>query len=92
MRYEMELEVDVPRERLVELFLDQDNLMKWQPDLLSVEVLSGEPGEVGTKTMQVNRQGKRTLDIIETITVMNPPEEFCATYEAGPVWNLTGSC
>ena len=88
MRYQLEQEINLPRERVIELMLDQSNLMKWQPDLLRLEHLSGEPGQVGAKTKQVNRQGKRELEIIETITVMNPPEELCATYEAGGVWNL----
>ena len=88
MRYEIDMVIDAPRERVLAVMLDQSNLKKWQPDLIRMELLSGEPGEVGTKTLQVNRQGKRELEIVETITVMNPPEEVCATYEAEPVWNL----
>ena len=88
MRFQLEQEINVPRAKVVDLMIDQQNLTRWQPDLLSVEHLSGEPGRVGAKSKQVNQQGKRTLEIIETITVMNPPEELCATYEAGGVWNL----
>ena len=80
MRYELEQEINLPRERVVELMLDQRNLVKWQPDLLSVEHLSGVPGQVGAKTKQVNRQGNGVLEIIETITVVSPPEELCGTY------------
>ena len=32
--------------------------------------------------------GRREVEIIETITVHNYPEEFSATYEADKVWNL----
>ena len=32
--------------------------------------------------------GKREIEIIETVTVHKPPEEFAATYEAPGVWNL----
>ena len=39
MRYELELDIDLPRERVVELFLDAENLPKWQPDLVSFEPL-----------------------------------------------------
>ena len=88
MRYQLEQEIDLPRERVVELMLNHQNLTKWQPDLLRVEHLSGVPGQVGAKTKQVNRQGNGELEIIETITVRSPPEELCATYEAGSVWNL----
>lgn len=88
MRYQLEREIDLPRERVVELMIDHRNLTKWQPDLISVEQLTGEPGQVGAQSKQVNRQGNRELAIIETITVKNLPEELCATYEAEGVWNL----
>ena len=32
--------------------------------------------------------GKGTFEMIETITVYNPPGEFAASYEAQGVWNL----
>lgn len=89
MRYQLELEINAPRERVVELFLDPDNLQQWQPDLVSFEQIgSGAPREVGAKSKQVHRMGKREFETIETITVHSPPEEFAAIYEAEGVWNL----
>jgi hypothetical protein len=78
-----------PRERVVELFLDRDNLQKWQPDLISLEQIgSGDPRAVGAKSTQIHRMGKREIEIIETITIYSPPEVFAAIYEAQGVWNL----
>lgn len=89
MRYQLELEIDAPRGRVIELFLDPDNLQLWQPDLVSVEQIgAGAPREVGTISKQVHRMGKRELPMIETITVHSPPEKFAATYEAEGVLNL----
>jgi uncharacterized protein YndB with AHSA1/START domain len=89
MRFQLELEIDAPRERIIELFLDPDNLQQWQPDLVSFEQIgSGAPREVGAMSKQVHRMGKREFEMIETITVHSPPEEFAATYEAEGVWNL----
>jgi uncharacterized protein YndB with AHSA1/START domain len=89
MRYQLELEINAPRGRVVDLFLDPDNLKKWQPDLVSFEqVGSGAPREVGAKSKQVHRMGQREFETIETITVHNPPGEFAATYEAEGIWNL----
>ena len=89
MRYRLELEIDAPRERVVKLFLDPDNLQRWQPDLVSFEQLgAGAPRAVGTKSKQVQRMGDREFEMIETITVHNPPGEFAATYEAQGVCNL----
>ena len=89
MRYQFELDIDAPRDRVVELFLDPDNLQKWQPDLVSFEQIgSGPPRQVGAKSKQVHRMGNREVELTETITVYSPPEEFAATYEAEGVWNL----
>jgi uncharacterized protein YndB with AHSA1/START domain len=89
MRYQLELEINAPRERVVKLFLDPDNLQRWQPDLVRFEQIgSGAPRAVGAKSKQVHRMGKREFEMIETITVYSPPEEFAATYEAEGVCNL----
>jgi uncharacterized protein YndB with AHSA1/START domain len=89
MRYQLELEINAPRERVVELFLDPGKLQKWQPDLVSFEqISSGAPREVGAKSKQVHRMGKRESEIIETITVHKSPDEFAAVYEAEGVSNL----
>lgn len=89
MKYQLELDIEQPRDRVIEMFLDPDNLQKWQPDLVSLESISdGDPRAVGAKCRLVHRMGKREVVMIETITVYNPPEEFSATYEAHKVWNL----
>jgi uncharacterized protein YndB with AHSA1/START domain len=89
MRYQLELEIAAPRGRVVALFLDPDNLQQWQPDLVSFEQIgSGAPREVGAKSKQVHRMGKREIEIMETITIHSPPEVFAAIYEAEGVSNL----
>jgi uncharacterized protein YndB with AHSA1/START domain len=89
MRYQLELEINVPRDRVVELFLDADNLQQWQPDLVRFEQISpGTSREVGAKSKQIHRMGQREFEMTETITIYRPPEEFAATYEAEGVWNL----
>ena len=89
MRYRFELEIEVPRERVVELFSDEQNLYQWQPDLVSFESLDGDKArDVGSRTRQIHRMGKREIEMIETITVHDPPERYSATYEADGIWNL----
>ena len=88
MRYQLELDINAPRERVIGLFLDPDNLAKWQPDLVSFESLSdADPRAVGAKSRQIHRMGKREVEMIETITVHDYPDEFSAAYEADKVWN-----
>lgn len=89
MRFQLETEIDLPRERVVELFLDPQNLKRWQPELVSFEQISGgDPREVGAKNRQIHRMGRRDTELIETVTVHNSPDEFSATYEADGIWNL----
>lgn len=88
MRYQLELEIDVPREHVIALFLDPGNLAKWQPELVSFEQVSGAPREVGAVSRQVHKMGGREVEMIETITVRDHPDAFSATYEADGVWNL----
>ena len=87
MKYTCEIEVDLPRERVVELFDDRDNMAEWQHGLQSCEPLSGEPGRVGSTARLRFKMGKRDLEMIETITRRNLPDELVATYEVKGMWN-----
>jgi len=89
MRYQLELELAAPRERVVELFLDPENIPKWQPSLVGMEPIGDITArEPGAQTRQLHKMGKREVEMIETTTVHNYPDEFCATYESDDVWNL----
>ena len=79
--------INLPLKKVIELFDSEENLFKWQPELISFEHLSGEKGEVGAKSKLRYTMGKREIEMIETITVKNLPKEFSATYEAKDVWN-----
>ncbi|MEM7034592.1 MAG: SRPBCC family protein [Chloroflexota bacterium] len=87
MKYTVEIEIDLPRENVVALFDDPDNLKKWQPDLVVFEHQSGELGQPGAKSRIVHQMGKREVEMIETIVTRNLPDEFSGTYEAKGVWN-----
>ena len=79
--YTVEIEIDLPRDRVVELFDDPDNLVKWQAGLQSFEHLSGEPGQPGAKSKLVFKVGKRNVELFETVTERNLPDEFNGMYE-----------
>lgn len=44
MKYELEITINLPRERVIELFDNPDNLKKWQEGLQSFSHRSGTPG------------------------------------------------
>lgn len=88
MKYKTEVTIDLPRDRVVELFDSRENMYKWQEGLKSDEHLEGEPGQPGAKMKLVYDQNGRSMELTETITVRNLPEEFSAVYEAPNMWNL----
>ncbi len=87
MKYTQEIVIDLPVDRIVELFDDPENLKKWQPGLVDLQPLSGTPGEPGAKTRLKFQMGKRRVEMTETIEVKDLPAEFTATYEARGIFN-----
>lgn len=87
MKYKNEVIILASRKRVVALFEDPNNVSKWQPGFISMEVISGKAGEVGSKTRLNYQMGKRKIEMIETITQKHLPELFSGTYEAKGVWN-----
>lgn len=88
MKYTVEVEIDLPVGRVVELFDDPDNMKHWMEGLQSFETIEGEPGQPGAKSRLKFKTGKRELEMIETILVRDLPGEFTGTYEAKGVYNL----
>jgi hypothetical protein len=87
MKYTAEITIHLPREKVIELFDSTENLYKWQPGLKSIEHLSGDPGKEGARSRMVYEGRKGDLEMTETITHRNLPDEFHRTYEAKGVYN-----
>ena len=87
MKYTCEILLDLPRQRVIELFDNPDNLAKWQAGLKSFEHFEGQEGEPGAKSRLFYDEGGREIEMVETIIARNLPDEFSATYEAKGVFN-----
>ncbi|GAB4332861.1 MAG: hypothetical protein Kow0037_10780 [Calditrichia bacterium] len=88
MKYTVEVIIDKPVQKVVELFDNPENLYKWMQGLVSFEPISGTPGQPGAKSRLKFQMGKREIEMIETITARQLPEEFSGTYEAKGVFNF----
>jgi hypothetical protein len=88
MKYTVEIEINAPVSKVIELFDAPDNLYKWMEGLQSFEHLSGTPGQPGAKSRLQYKMGKREIEMIETVIVRNLPEEFSGSYEAKGVYNI----
>jgi len=88
MKYNVELTIDLPRDEVIKKMDNVDNMKHWQRGLVSAEHLSGSPGEVGAKMLLNYKFGKREMQLTETITKQNFPDEFHANYETKGMNNI----
>lgn len=87
MRYTLEITVAAPRDRVVELFDNPDNLPHWQESLASLEFLSGIRGQVGAKSKLIHKFQNHKIEVIETVERRSLPDELVCIYEAKNAWN-----
>ena len=87
MKYTIDIEIGLPREAVVDLFMDQRNLPEWQPHLLRLETGSGTPGAAGTTTKMTYQMGPKQVEMVETIEAADLPGQVVMVYESGKVWN-----
>lgn len=78
--YIVSIDIELPRDRVIELFDNPDNMFHWQKGLQEFEHLSGEPGQPGASSKLVYRNGNQRIELIETIVSRNLTDEFCGTY------------
>lgn len=88
MTYSHEILIDRPRDKVVALFADPEEAKNWQPGLISIEPISGPPGQEGSKSRLRFKMGKGEMEMTETILTRRLPEEFHGVYDAPGVHNI----
>jgi hypothetical protein len=88
MKYTTEIEIELPREEMLALLDDPQNMKHWQRGLQSYRQLSGQPGEEGARMELEYLMGKRHLLLVETVLKRSFPEEFHLSYDAPGVHNI----
>lgn len=88
MRYSQRIVINQSRAKVVALFGDHSKLKQWQAGLQTVNHLSGEAGKEGAKTKLFYQRDDQELEMIETITKRNIPEEYHAVYETNGLVNI----
>lgn len=87
----VELEINVPQDKLAELYADPDNNKKWMDDVDLYEPISGEPGMAGSK-YRFGQNGNRKMVFVATVTARNLPDEVKLTLDAPNVQvSVTGN-
>ena len=88
MHFTVKVDVNLARDRVIELFDNPENMPKWMAGLQSFEALEGQPGQPGAKSKLVFQMGGRLIEMVETITLRNLPDEFSGSYQAPGVFNV----
>jgi len=72
MKYNVSIEIALPREQVAQLLADPQQLPKWLRGLVLHEPLRGVHGQVGTKSRVVLQMGEQKVECTETITRREP--------------------
>jgi hypothetical protein len=87
VKYTCEIDIALPRPRVIELFDSAENLAKWMEGLKRFTPLEGPPGQPGsTAELEFDFKGKPML-MIETVTERRLPEVFAGSYQTDGVFN-----
>jgi hypothetical protein len=74
MKFTVSIEIDLPRQRVVQLLTDRAQLPKWLRGVLVHEPLSGSDGQVGTVSRVVMQMGQQEMECTETVTRREPAD------------------
>jgi len=88
MKYTSEIIIEKSLEEVAKKMDSIENMKHWQEGLISTEHISGTPGKFGAKMKLKYVFGKRKMELIETITKQDFPNEFHATYTTKGVRNI----
>ncbi|MDN5929711.1 MAG: SRPBCC family protein [Pseudonocardia sp.] len=72
MKYTTSIEIDLPREKVLQLIADPEQAPRWLRGLVLHEPVNGAHGQVGTTSRVVFPMGKQRMEATETITRLEP--------------------
>ncbi len=81
MKYTCSIEIDLPLDLVSALWSDESNFHHWQDGYLSTDLLEGSKNTVGAKSRITLLQGRRKIELTETILTNELPFEKAALYE-----------
>ncbi|MEP0005250.1 MAG: SRPBCC family protein [Balneola sp.] len=80
MKHSGSIVINKPIEFVARLFADPTNLKEYQDGFKRKELISGESGKNGAVSKMYYDDGKRKMELTETITSNNLPHSFEAFY------------
>ncbi|NRR90818.1 SRPBCC family protein [Winogradskyella undariae] len=88
MKHTFEILINKPISLVIKKMNSIDNIIHWQEGFINMEHIYGNPNELGAK-MKLNYSfGNRKMEVIETITKQNLPDELHTTYASKGLQNI----
>lgn len=81
MKFKCSIDIDQPRDLVVRYFSDPQYLKEYQDGFMKKESVSGAEGENGAVAKMYYQQGKREMELTETIIANQLPESIEAFYQ-----------
>ena len=81
MKYICKIDINLPIDKVVALWENENNFKEWQDGFKSIEHLSGTPNTKGAKSIIILQDKKRKMELLETIISVDLPKEKIALYE-----------
>jgi uncharacterized membrane protein len=91
MKYICTIEINLPIDKTVALWSNENNFKEWQDGFQSISHLSGTPNTKGAKA-KIILQDKRKIELLETIISVDLPKKKIALYEHIHMTNTQTSC
>ncbi|RMG27668.1 MAG: SRPBCC family protein [Bacteroidetes bacterium] len=80
MKFKGSIDIDKPQAQVAALFADPQNLGEYQDGFQKKVLLSGQMGQDGAVSKMYYSDGKRSMELTETITANRLPDSFEASY------------
>ena len=80
MKIQGSIEINAPRNKVIEYFSNPEYLKEYQDGFVSKELISGNFGQNGAVSKMLYQTGKRKMTLVETIINNDFPESFDAHY------------
>lgn len=91
MQYSVQVEINRPVNEVISLFDNPENYPFWMEGLLSLELKEGQVGQVGAKSLFRFKMGNKEMEMMETVTARNLPDEYTVSYKANGISNTVAS-
>ncbi|MFG0315972.1 MAG: SRPBCC family protein [Planctomycetota bacterium JB042] len=89
IEYRNEIVIDRPPEEVWAVFSDPDRAKSWMTGLERIENLSGEHLQVGSRWKLVFLEGGEEIEVLETVTAVEPNRRFAFDLDAEPMLGHT---